>query len=504
MQNRYRIFILIVITTLLSSCNKIVIPDNSTAINKMPEIFPDYKNVSIPPNIAPMNFTILESGESFIVRISSKNGSGIKIKSNQPDIKIGMREWHKLLEENKGQELHIEVYCKNNDEWQQFKTINNNIANENIDSYLSYRLINSAYVLWFEMGIYQRNLENFDESPIIESKSVGGACVNCHSLSRNNPDKFMFHIRAKFPGTVIYNNGKFEKIETKTDFTKASAAYGAWNPDGRHIAFSVNKIYQSFYVFKDQGTEVSDKFSDLVVYDTEENILTTSPEVQTNSRENLPEWSADGKKIYFISAEEALTDSQRIFTKYSLLQIPYDVEKRIWGNVDTVISSQETGKSITFPRTSPDGKYITFCMTDYGYFTIHHKTSDLYLLDLRTGEYKPADALNSLETESYHSWSTNSRWLIFSSRRIDGVHTRTFISYFDEAGNFHKPFVLPQKDPEKYTHYLLNFNRPELMTGKIKVSPQQIRDAAREDALPVIFDPTIKVDAFSSASRISN
>ncbi len=352
------------------------------------------------------------------------------------------------------------------------------------------------------MGIYQRNIENFDESPIMENRSINGACVNCHSLSGNNPEKFMFHIRARHSGTLIYNNGKMEKVETKTDFTLASAAYGAWHPNGRHIAFSVNKINQNFYVFKDQSNEVSDKYSDLVVFDTKTNTLTTSGKVSTRSRENLPEWSADGKSIYYISTQEALTDSLRMITKYSLMQIPYDVEKDIWGETDTLISSSKTGMSITFPRSSPDGKYIAFCMTNYGYFTIHHKTSDLYLLDIKTGRYRPATELNSNETESYHSWSTNSRWLIFSSRRIDGIHTRTFIAYLDENGNFHKPFVLPQKDPEKYNNYLLNYNRPELMTGKIRVSPQQIRDAVLKDAIPTTFDPNVDIDALSGASRI--
>jgi hypothetical protein len=141
-------------------------------------------------------------------------------------------------------------------------------------------------------------------------------------------------------------------------------------------------------------------------------------------------------------------------------------------------------------------------MTNYGYFTIHHKESDLCLLDLKTGEYRRADKINSSETESYHSWSTNGRWLIFSSRRIDGIHTRTFIAHVGETGEFGKPFVLPQKDPDLYNNYLINFNRPELMTGKIKISPQKIRDAARGDAVPVVFDPKVNIDALSGASKI--
>jgi Tol biopolymer transport system component len=345
------------------------------------------------------------------------------------------------------------------------------------------------------MGLYQRNLENFEESPIIENKSVSGACVNCHSLSKNNPEKFMFHIRSKFAGTLIYNEGLLEKIETKTEYTLASAAYGAWNPDGRHIAFSVNKINQNFYVFKDQSNEVSDKYSDLIVYDTQTRMITTSPRVSTRSRENLPEWSADGKYIYYVSAPEAVDDSARMITRYSLMGIPFDPVNNIWGEVDTLISASQIGKSITFPRASPDGRFLVFCMTNYGYFTIHHHESDLCILDLNTGEFRVAEEINSNETESYHSWSTNGRWLIFSSRRIDGVHTRTFIAHVGENGKFGKPFVLPQKDPDLYNNYLLNFNRPELMTGKIKVSPQKIRDAARGDAIPVVFDPKVNIDA---------
>jgi hypothetical protein len=495
---------LFVIVTMLISCIGGQLPKESTETDKFPLIFPDYTDLTIPPNIAPLNFLIKEPGEKYAVRISSKNGNDIVISGSNPKIKINNSDWKKLLLSNHGEELNVEVFCKNGNSWTNYKPIKHQIAKEKIDSYLIYRLINSAYVLWFEMGLYQRNLENFEESPIIQNKSVGGACINCHSSSRNNPEKFMFHIRSKFPGTLLYNNSELKKFETKTDYTLASAAYGAWNPGGRHIVFSVNQINQNFYVFKDQSNEVSDKYSDLIVYDTETNQITTSPKVSTRNRENLPEWSADGKYIYYISANEAVDDSARLITKYSLMGISYDPEKNIWGEVDTLVASEQTGKSITFPRASPDGRFLVFCITNYGYFTIHHQESDLCILDLKTGKYRVASEINSNETESYHSWSTNGRWLIFSSRRIDGVHTRTFIAHVDEQGNFGKPFVLPQKDPDLYNNYLLNFNRPELMTGKIKVSPQKIRNAARETAKTVIFDPKVEIDALSGASKIKS
>lgn len=484
------------------ACTKSKIPVEWDETGRLPAIFPDYHDVVIPPNIAPLNFLIQETGKAFVVRISSENEMEIVIASREPSVKIDELKWKKLLAANPGKELTIDIFCRNDGRWKKFTSVKQSVAKDEIDRYLSYRLINSAYVLWFEMGLYQRNLENFEENVIVQNKSLNNACVNCHTLSRNNPEKFMFHIRSKFPGTLMYNNGELKKIETKTSYTLASAAYGAWNPNGRHIAFSVNQINQNFYVFKDQSNEVSDKYSDLIVYDTETNMITTSPEVSTRSRENLPEWSADGKYMYFISAPEAVDDSARLITKYSLMGIAYNPEANIWGVTDTILSAVETGKSITFPRVSPDGKFLVFCLTNYGYFTIHHKESDLCILDLKTGKYRIASEINSNETESYHSWSTNGRWLIFSSRRIDGVHTRTFIAHLDENGKFGKPFVLPQEDPDFYNHYLLNFNRPELMTGKINVLSQKIRDAARETAIPVIFDPKVNIDALSGASKI--
>jgi len=180
------------------------LPETFSETDKLPAIFPDYTELTLPPNIAPLNFMIKEPGDEFAVSISSKNGDKIEIVGSKPVIQIKNADWEKMLSENTGEELNVEVFCRNGDKWTKYKTIKHRIAKDKIDSYLSYRLINSAYVMWFEMGLYQRNLENFDEDVIIQNKSVGGGCINCHSLSKNNPEKFMFHIRANFPGTVIY------------------------------------------------------------------------------------------------------------------------------------------------------------------------------------------------------------------------------------------------------------------------------------------------------------
>jgi hypothetical protein len=124
----------------------------------------------------------------------------------------------------------------------------------------------------------------------------------------------------------------------------------------------------------------------------------------------------------------------------------------------------------------------------YGNWSINHKDSDLYTLNMETGELKPIDVLNSEEVESYHSWSTNSRWMVFSSRRDDRLYTRPYFTYVSEDGTFHKPFLLPQQNP--LTHYrdiLHAYNIPELISGEVKVKAHDIATAMRTEGTTLTF-----------------
>ncbi|MBN1392432.1 MAG: PD40 domain-containing protein, partial [Sedimentisphaerales bacterium] len=165
--------------------------------------------------------------------------------------------------------------------------------------------------------------------------------------------------------------------------------------------------------------------------------------------------------------------------RYDLVRISYDLEHDRWGEVETVLSAQDTGLSIAMPRISPDGRWLTFCMCDYGYFPPWQPSSDLYITDLKavqeTGrcEYRRLD-INSDESEAWHSWSSNSRWIVFSSKREHGVFTRCYISYVDENGRVYKPLVLPQKDPAFYSYCLETFNTPEFVTEPIPATGNRL------------------------------
>jgi hypothetical protein len=169
--------------------------------------------------------------------------------------------------------------------------------------------------------------------------------------------------------------------------------------------------------------------------------------------------------------------------QYDLVRIAYDAATGRWGQVETVVAAARLGKSISLPQISPDGRFLMFCGHDYGSFPIFQPGSDLYMLDLsllRTpGEAAPRrlDEINSPRSDSYHTWSSNSRWVLFSSKREDGLFARLYIAHLEDGGRFGKPFVLPQQDPEFYGRCLMTYNRPELLAEPVTVSPAELARA---------------------------
>ena len=481
------------------------VPEDYIEINRIPSIDPDYVNIVIPPNIAPLNFKIDEKGTEFYIDIfiDKEEDNHIKIKTGKNIVTIPAKEWKALLLKNTEEKIYIDIYQKDeNQKWRKYRTIENKIAKEEIDNHVAYRLINPGYVLWWEMGIYQRNLENFDESVIFNNRNTEHNCMNCHSFCNNNPQTMMFHMRGKYGGTMVVKNNNVNKVNTATKYTMSAGVYPAWHPKGNHIAFSINKIYQQFHAGKEKSIHVWDKVSDLAIYNTETNAITTSPKVSTERLENLPEWSPDGKYLYFCSAPE-WGDKEYYEMKYDLMRISYDIETNQWGDeVEPIITARETGKSISFPRISPDGKHLLFTMSDYGYFSIHFPSSDLYILDMQTGKYRKLD-VNSESSESYHTWSSNSRWFVFASKRKDGLCSRLYFSYVDTLGKAYKPFIMPQKDPTFYDTYIMNYNIPELIKGSVKANHWELVQVAHKDPLQANFDSTVDVDALSGATRMA-
>ena len=488
-----------------------------SSASRQPVLDPDYTGVTVPPNIAPMNFIIREPGDRYLARISSEKGRSMEIYSAGPEIIIPMGKWKKMLRANRGGWFTIEIFVKDeNGGVRRYKPVRNWIAEDKIDGHLVYRLINLGYRLWDKMGLYRRNLATFREKPVILNRMTEYNCVNCHSFHNNSPERMMFHLRANPSGTILVHDGKVTVLNTRTKMARG-AVYPGWHPGGEHIAFSTNSIVQFFHA-KGENRDVFDKFSNLIVYNIKTNTVTTAPEVSSpDYLENLPSWSPDGKTIYFIRAPSfdshvrPVSESDTLKKgfrfdelKYSLMRIKYDVEKDKWGEMETLISADSTGLSVSWPRVSPDGKYLLFCMSNYGYFTIHNPETDLCMMDLKTGITRRLDKVNSGRTDSYHSWSGNSRWFVFSSKRRDGLTTRPFFCYVDKEGGTHKPFVLPQKDPRFYRTFLKCYNVPELINAPVKISPQEFARTGWKEKLvrQVKLDPKVQAPSEKATTQM--
>ncbi len=458
--------------------------EKAVSTNEAPSLKPDYSGTVIPYNIAPMNFRIESEGSAFFARFQSANGKAIEVHSRNGNIEIPARPWRRLLEENKGGELKIALFAKGPEGWSEFRTVTNTIAAEPIDPYITYRLLYPGYESWKEIFIKQRNLESFRERSIIENSLVEENCLNCHSYNNiGTTESFMVHMRGSLGGTYFYNEGSFKKTNLKTDEMKNAAVYPRWHPSGKYIAFSSNKIVQQFHSALNKKVEVSDLESSIVLYDIEKNeIMELNLPGKEKYMDTYPEWSPDGNYLYFCRAPAVGEVFSYDSVRYDLCRVPFDQATKLTGPVELIYKASAIGKSVSFPRTSPDGYNIVITLHNYGCFPIWHKEADLVSIDLRTMQATNM-VLNSDFTDSYHSWSSNGRWLVFSSKRIDGLTARFFISHVDSDGHSSKPFIMPQKDPEFYDRLLKSFNVPEFSTFAVDVSPGKILKSARSEAL---------------------
>ena len=329
------------------------------------------------------------------------------------------------------------------------------------------------------MGIYQRNLRNYDESVVLHNKSFGKDCVNCHTFLNNSPDVMALQVRGSLGGMLFVRNGAVTKLAMRP-----KAAYISWHPSGRLAAFSTNKVRQLFHGARAEPREVIDLDSALGIYMVDSNTVTMPASIAKPDRlETYPAWSPDGRHLYFCSAPILWSDRDQMppdnfkQVRYDLMKISYDLETDQWGELETLLSAEETGMSIVQPRVSPDGRFLLFCMCEYGCFPIFHATSDLYLMDLTTGRFSRLP-INSDQSDSWHSWSSNSRWIVFSSKRRDGQFARPYFSYIDETGKAHKPFVMPQKNPAFYDSFIKTYNLPELVKEPLWAGPRDFARAA--------------------------
>lgn len=432
-------------------------------------LYPEYQDVTIPCNIAPLNFLLRNEGvDAISVKVKGASDS-LQINARGSKAVFPLKEWHALLDAEQGHTLEVSVTARTNGQWLRYPSFTWRVAADRLDAYVSYRLIEPGYEVWNALQIRERCIENFDERILADNSLTDGKCMNCHVHGGNSGNLSMFHLRGEGGGTILNRNGRLRKLTLKNENMISAAVYGDFHPGGRYGVFSSNIIIPAFHAEGNRRLEVYDSVSDLAIADFDENRMLLSPlTADTATLETFPTFSADGRWVYYCSAPAvALPDSVQQL-RYSLCRIAFDADQGQWGSrVDTLWNARLMNGSVCHPKASPDGRYLLYTVADYGTFPIWHRETELQLMDLQTGGIDRLETVNSNRSDTYHSWSSDSRWFAFASKRGDGQYGRVYFAYLDAEGKAHKPFALPQSDPEKDDLTLKSYNIPDLSAAPV-------------------------------------
>ena len=496
-------------------------PTDFADLDRAPTIYPDYRDVTIPPNVAPLNFDVQENAARIVTCVFEDGAERPVATFSGKEIRFSQRKWRQTLERNVGKALRFEVFALDlvneadkangakeenggkeesggvGDGWVKFAEWTVRVSPDPIDPWVSYRLVFPGYEYYSDLALWSRSLETFEERPIIRARLVAErTCVNCHTFQAGRTDSFLFHLRFKNAGTVVVDRGAVKKVDLNAEGLDAGCAYAAWRPNSPHVAFSSNQTAQIFYTRDKNRINVIDSFSDLLLYDVEKNELTPIIPSDDDYLPTYPTWSPDGKTLYYCCAKapdfktprqpvEARKDEVPFLQdefQYDIMKVDFDEKTKTFGAPERVFDAVALDKSAAFPRVSPDGKTLMFTLARRGCFPIWFRDADLWTLDLATGKARAVDEVNSpSEPDSWHSWSSNGRWFVFSSRRDDGSHTRLYFAHIGENGEVAKPFMLPQRDPAETLNATKSFNVPEFTVEPVQISERKLlRDAKNE------------------------
>jgi len=450
-------------------------PQNPAKADQLPDIYPDYIGVTIPAGIAPLNFNLADESID-CMDVVVKGSKGGELHANGEWADFGIDEWHELIRQNRGGELSVTVCAEKDGQWTQYRDFRIYVSEAPLDDWgLTYRRIKPGYEVGGYIGIYQRDIHTFSEYAILTEDAVPGRCFNCHTANRTNPGRLTLQMRGEGGGTMIQKDGRQTWLDTKTDSTRAAGSYSYWHPQGDYVALAVNNVHQAFFTGTGQRIEVYHAFSNVEVLDTRSNELILSPLLQTDDLEIFPAFSADGRYIYYSTSKPCRVPAEYERVKCSLCRIAFDASAGRFGEtVDTLLNGPLTDRSYVLARPSYDGRWLMYCVTGRGNFPVSQNDADLWLMDLKTGDTRALTEVNSQQSESYHNWSENSRWFVFSSKREDGMYTKLYLATIDGRGRVSKPFLLPQRHPRKYYRELMDaYNCPDFTKTRVELDAHE-------------------------------
>ena len=445
-------------------------PKDVVELDTLPPIYPDYCNVTIPENIAPLNFLLRADCEAIEVKAGE-----LVLNASGNEAVFDIDDWKTLIQQSSGKEIEVTITALVNGTWKQYKSFRWQVVGDRVDPYLTYRLIEPDYEIWNHVQIQQRCVENFEVNALGHYEQLENRCMNCHTYANQDPQLSMMYVRGPGGGAILNRDGELQKLNIP------GSVYFGFSPTGRYITYSTQKIIPAFHSLASKRLEVYDAASNVFVADMQEHRVISSPLLSDSLKfETFPTFSPDGKYIYYCAADTVSLPRDIKNLQYSLVRIPFD---ETTGTIGTQVDTLFSQRSVCHPRISPDGRYLLYTVADYGTFPIWHPEADLQMMNLQTGAIDSLSIANSEKSDTYHSWSSNSRWFVFASKRDDGLYGKPYFCYVDSQGKAHKPFCLPQQHPTFYDNNLKSFNAPELGKGKVPFDVHDVAKAMKQEPI---------------------
>jgi len=373
----------------------------------------------------------------------------VELKSEKRALAVLLRNglrWQPVGDEFSGllndREVFITVYSLIHGRTSKSRPVRLVISERPLTDRIVYRLVPLYFTPGDPVAISLLFLHQSQPTRLLE---VQQSCVGCHAYATGTAVFNCVKKKTRKAVTMIENNQRLNlRHHVFKEFSFVSLSL-----DGKYAALVKNT---SGKIIKRKN--VGDPFDfvynsgDIYIYSFESDTLEPLPGAsEPQFTEDMPSFSPDGQKVMF-SRYQAVGKAKKLraIPSMDLYEVPFNSGKG--GEATPLPNASANQMHHYFARYTPDGKWISFCRADATKGVFARKDSDIHLLS-RADHDVTALSLNKAGTmDSWHDWSSDSRWLIFSSKRDKNQVTALYLSYVDENGKDHPPIKVAD-DPHR-------------------------------------------------------